>query len=40
MTVARTSIPDLPLPVGVRSRLVAPVNGLNMHVLEAGVAKL
>lgn len=36
MTVARTSIPDLPLPAGVRSRLVASVNGLNMHVLEAG----
>lgn len=26
----------LPLPDGVRSRLVADVNGLNMHLLEAG----
>jgi pimeloyl-ACP methyl ester carboxylesterase len=32
----RTGIPDLPLPAGVRSRLVASVNGLTMHVLEAG----
>jgi len=28
--------PDLTLPAGVRSRFVAPVNGLRMHVLEAG----
>jgi len=28
--------PDLPLPAGVRSRRVAGVNGLDLHVLEAG----
>jgi pimeloyl-ACP methyl ester carboxylesterase len=28
--------PDLPLPAGVRSRGVAGVNGLDLHVLEAG----
>lgn len=36
MTGTSTSFPDLPLPAGVRSRFVAPVNGLKMHVLEAG----
>ncbi|MGW1712561.1 alpha/beta fold hydrolase [Streptomyces sp. NPDC002156] len=35
-TTSRTGLPDLPLPAGVRSRFVAPVNGLRMHVLEAG----
>ena len=30
------NLPPLPLPPGVRSRLVAGVNGLSMHVLEAG----
>jgi pimeloyl-ACP methyl ester carboxylesterase len=33
---SRAGLADLPLPAGVRSRLVAPVNGLTMHVLEAG----
>jgi pimeloyl-ACP methyl ester carboxylesterase len=27
---------DLPLPAGIRSRLVPGINGLTMHVLEAG----
>ena len=27
---------DLPLPDGIRSRLIDNVNGLTMHVLEAG----
>jgi len=31
-----TSLPDLPLPPGIRSRYVAGINGLSMHVLEAG----
>lgn len=30
------SLPPLPLPAGVRSRVVPGVNGLAMHVLEAG----
>jgi pimeloyl-ACP methyl ester carboxylesterase len=29
-------VPPLPLPAGIRSRLVANVNGLDMHVLESG----
>jgi pimeloyl-ACP methyl ester carboxylesterase len=31
-----TSFPDIPLPVGIRSRHVENINGLSMHVLEAG----
>ena len=31
-----TSLPDLPLPSGIRSRYVEGINGLRMHVLEAG----
>lgn len=31
-----TVLPDLPLPDGVTARMVAGVNGLDMHVLEAG----
>src|SRR3981189_2374086 len=31
-----TSPPDLPLPPGIRSRFVDGINGLRMHVLEAG----
>jgi len=31
-----TSLPDLPLPSGIRSRYVGGINGLTMHVLEAG----
>jgi pimeloyl-ACP methyl ester carboxylesterase len=30
------NLPDLPLPAGVRPRFVEGVNGLTMHVLEAG----
>ena len=31
-----TSLPDLPLPPGIRSRYVSGINGLTVHVLEAG----
>jgi pimeloyl-ACP methyl ester carboxylesterase len=31
-----TSLPDIPLPTGIRSRYVGGINGLRMHVLEAG----
>jgi pimeloyl-ACP methyl ester carboxylesterase len=31
-----TSLPDIPLPVTIRSRFVDGINGLRMHVLEAG----
>jgi pimeloyl-ACP methyl ester carboxylesterase len=31
-----TSLPDIPLPSTVRSRFVDGINGLRMHVLEAG----
>ena len=30
------NLDPLPLPAGIRSRFVAGINGLNMHVLEAG----
>ncbi|WP_454624452.1 alpha/beta fold hydrolase [Bradyrhizobium cenepequi] len=30
------SLPDIPLPSGIRSRHVDDINGLRMHVLEAG----
>jgi pimeloyl-ACP methyl ester carboxylesterase len=30
------SFPDLPLPAGIRSRFIEGINGLTMHVLEAG----
>jgi len=30
------SLPDIPLPPGIRSRYVDGINGLRMHVLEAG----
>ena len=30
------SLPDIPLPSGIRSRFVDHINGLRMHVLEAG----
>jgi pimeloyl-ACP methyl ester carboxylesterase len=30
------SLPDIPLAAGIRSRLVEDINGLRMHVLEAG----
>jgi pimeloyl-ACP methyl ester carboxylesterase len=29
-------LPDIPLPAGIRSRFVDDINGLRMHVLEAG----
>ena len=31
-----TALPDIPLPSGIRSRYVDNINGLRMHVLEAG----
>src|SRR3569832_366790 len=31
-----TQLPDIPLPASVRSRYVDGINGLRMHVLEAG----
>src|SRR6202166_3420939 len=31
-----TDLPDIPLPSGIRSRFVDGINGLRMHVLEAG----
>src|SRR5436309_7089962 len=30
------SLPDVPLPSAIRSRYVEDINGLSMHVLEAG----
>jgi len=30
------ALPDIPLPAGIRSRYVEGINGLRMHVLEAG----
>ncbi|MCA6109222.1 alpha/beta hydrolase [Bradyrhizobium cenepequi] len=30
------TLPDIPLPAGIRSRYVDDINGLRMHVLEAG----
>lgn len=33
-----TSLPDIPLPSTIRSRYVDNINGLSMHVLEAGFA--
>src|SRR5450755_4720215 len=31
-----TDLPDIPLPAGIRTRFVGGINGLRMHVLEAG----
>src|SRR5882762_6550835 len=31
-----TDLPDIPLPPGIRSRFAENINGLRMHVLEAG----
>jgi pimeloyl-ACP methyl ester carboxylesterase len=31
-----TALPDIPLPPAIRSRFVEDINGLRMHVLEAG----
>jgi pimeloyl-ACP methyl ester carboxylesterase len=36
MTATTTALPDIPLPAGIRSRYVDDINGLSMHVLEAG----
>src|SRR6266700_5424580 len=33
---ATTTLPDIPLPSAIRSRFVEGINGLRMHVLEAG----
>ena len=30
------TLPDIPLPSSIRSRYVDGINGLTMHVLEAG----
>ena len=38
MTVQPGPLPSEKLPPGVRSRLVAGINGLTMHLLEAGAA--
>jgi pimeloyl-ACP methyl ester carboxylesterase len=35
-TTTTTDFPDIPLPPGIRSRFVEGINGLRMHVLEAG----
>jgi len=32
-----TTLPDVPLPSGIRSRYAEGINGLRMHVLEAGI---
>ncbi|HEV7407991.1 MAG TPA: alpha/beta hydrolase [Bradyrhizobium sp.] len=34
--ITTDTLPDIPLPPGLRSRLVDGINGLTMHVLEAG----
>jgi pimeloyl-ACP methyl ester carboxylesterase len=34
--VTKTTLPDIPLPSTIRSRFVEDINGLRMHVLEAG----
>src|SRR6266481_9048148 len=31
-----TTLPDIPLPSTIRSRTIDNINGLSMHVLEAG----
>src|SRR5205823_14126377 len=33
---AMTTLPDIPLPSTIHSRFVENINGLRMHVLEAG----
>ena len=33
---AASNLPDIPFPPGIRSRFVDDINGLRMHVLEAG----
>jgi pimeloyl-ACP methyl ester carboxylesterase len=34
--IMRMALPDIPLPATIRSRYVEDINGLTMHVLEAG----
>src|SRR5437868_12990099 len=34
--MTHTTLPDIPLPSTIRSRFVENINGLRMHVLEAG----
>src|SRR2546430_7110523 len=34
--IAPVGLADIPLPAGIRSRHVGGINGLSMHVLEAG----
>ena len=34
--IEKNDLPDIPLPSGIRSRFVDGINGLRMHVLEAG----
>jgi pimeloyl-ACP methyl ester carboxylesterase len=36
MSAAMTSLPPIPLPAAIRSRYVEGINGLTVHVLEAG----
>jgi pimeloyl-ACP methyl ester carboxylesterase len=36
MATMTESLPDIPLPAGIRSRYVEGINGLRIHVLEAG----
>jgi pimeloyl-ACP methyl ester carboxylesterase len=36
VTKAATTLADIPLPAGIRSRFVEDINGLRLHVLEAG----
>src|ERR1700722_3616434 len=36
MTTSTTSLPDIPLAPGIRSRFVENINGLRVHVLESG----
>ena len=33
------SLRPLPLPSGIRSRVITNVNGLNVHILEAGTRR-
>ena len=37
--IQTAALPDLPLPPGIRSRRISGVNGLDLHVLEAGDAR-
>jgi len=36
MTEDHRTLPPIPLPDGIRARMVEGINGLTMHVLEAG----